>query len=94
MPYFTNLMQGSIDGLSKPSLAAIEMASSLQLIARRDELNLKVQLLTTPLELCVSHAVKGNSVLKPVVDAALTVLNKIEDLEDTLKNQDANFVRP
>lgn len=59
----------------------------------RDELSMKVNILAPSLETCVHEVVKGNKLLQPVVEVALSILDNIEELEESIRNQDGNYVR-
>ena len=59
----------------------------------RDELELKVNVLSLPVDICVQHALQGNSALQGALNVALRVLQDIEDYEASLRQQEIDMVR-
>lgn len=60
----------------------------LQVLSLKDTLELKLRMLSVPLEVCVQQAIKGNSALQDVLDVALAILRDIETFETTLHQQE------
>ncbi len=58
----------------------------------RDELELKVDVLSLPVDICVQHALQGNSALQGALNVALRVLQDIEDYEANLRQQEIDMV--
>ena len=58
----------------------------------RDELELKVNVLSLPVDICVQHALQGNSALQGALNVALKVLQDIEDYETSLRQQEIDMV--
>ena len=59
----------------------------------RDELELKVDVLSLPVDICVQHALQGKSALQGALNVALRVLQDIEDYEANLRQQEIDMVR-
>ncbi|KAK9812925.1 hypothetical protein WJX72_005880 [[Myrmecia] bisecta] len=59
-----------------------------EVLRLRDELELKVRVLSLPIDICVQHAVRGNSALQGALDVALKALRDIEEFEEGLREQD------
>ena len=64
-----------------------------QVLRLRDELELKVDALSLPVDVCVQHALQGNSALQGALNVALRVLQDIEDYEANLRQQEIDTVR-
>ena len=60
----------------------------------RDELELKVNVLSLPVDICVQQALQGNSALQGALNVALKVLQDIEDFEANLQQQEIDLVNP
>lgn len=60
----------------------------------RDELELKVNVLSLPVDICVQQALQGNSALQGALNVALKVLQDIEDFEANLQQQEIDLVTP
>lgn len=60
----------------------------------RDELELKVNVLSLPVDICVQQALKGNSALQGALNVALKVLQDIADFEANLQQQEIDLVNP
>ena len=58
----------------------------------RDELELKVNVLSLPVDICVQQALQGNSALQGALNVALKVLQDIEDFEANLQQQEIDLV--
>ena len=58
----------------------------------RDELELKVDVLSLPVDICVQHALQGNSALQGALNVALKVLQDIEEYEASLRQQEIDMV--
>ena len=54
----------------------------------RNELETKLTVLSLPVDICVQHAVRGNSALQGALNAALSVLGDIEAFEESLRDQE------
>lgn len=65
----------------------------MQVLRLRDELELKVNVLSLPVDICVQHALQGNSALQGALNVALRVLQDIEDYEASLRQQEIDAVR-
>ena len=63
-----------------------------QVLRLRDELELKVDALSLPVDVCVQHALQGNSALQGALNVALRVLQDIEDYEANLRQQEIDTV--
>ena len=63
-----------------------------QVLKLRDELELKVDVLSLPVDICVQHALQGNSALQGALNVALRVLQDIEDYEASLRQQEIDMV--
>ena len=63
-----------------------------QVLRLRDELELKVDVLSLPVDICVQHALQGNSALQGALNVALRVLQDIEDYEAGLRQQEIDIV--
>ena len=63
-----------------------------QVLRLRDELELKVDVLSLPVDICVQHALQGNSALQGALNVALRVLQDIEDYEANLRQQEIDTV--
>lgn len=63
-----------------------------QVLKLRDELELKVDVLSLPVDICVQHALQGNSALQGALNVALKVLQDIEDYEASLRQQEIDIV--
>ena len=63
-----------------------------QVLKLRDELELKVDVLSLPVDICVQHALQGNSALQGALNVALKVLQDIEDYEASLRQQEIDMV--
>jgi len=59
-----------------------------QVLRLRDELELKVDVLSLPVDICVQHALQGNSALQGALNVALRVLQDIQDYEANLRQQE------
>lgn len=64
----------------------------MQVLKLRDELELKVDVLSLPVDICVQHALQGNSALQGALNVALKVLQDIEDYEASLRQQEIDMV--
>lgn len=64
----------------------------VQVMKLRDELELKVDVLSLPVDICVQHALQGNSALQGALNVALKVLQDIEDYEAGLRQQEIDMV--
>ena len=76
----------------KETLPVSDCVAKLQVIRLRNELEVKLSILALPMDICVQHAVRGNSALQGALTAALAVLGEIEALEDALRKEDINKV--
>lgn len=65
----------------------------MQVLRLRDELELKVNVLSLPVDICVQHALQGNSALQGALNVALRVLQDIDDYEASLRQQEIDAVR-
>ena len=66
----------------------------MQVLKLRDELELKVNVLSLPVDICVQQALQGNSALQGALNVALKVLQDIEDFEGNLQQQEIDLVSP
>ena len=65
----------------------------MQVLRLRDELEVKVRVISLPVDICVQLVVRGNSALQGALDVALAALRDIEEFEESLRNQDVAVVR-
>lgn len=63
-----------------------------QVLKLRDELELKVSVLSLPVDICVQQALQGNSALQGALNVALKVLQDVEDFEANLQQQEIDLV--
>ena len=66
----------------------------LQLVRLRDQLELKLAVLSLPLEICIQKAVRGYSALQASLEEVLEVIRQVELLEEELRSQEMTLVRP
>ncbi|KAL3148164.1 hypothetical protein ABBQ38_014444 [Trebouxia sp. C0009 RCD-2024] len=82
-----NSLRGITDILSE------RFKGNAEVLKLRDELELKVDVLSLPVDICVQHALQGNSALQGALNVALKVLQDIEDYEASLRQQEIDIAR-
>ncbi|KAL0052080.1 hypothetical protein WJX82_007586 [Trebouxia sp. C0006] len=82
-----NSLRGIADILSE------RFKGNAEVLRLRDELELKVDALSLPVDVCVQHALQGNSALQGALNVALRVLQDIEDYEANLRQQEIDTAR-
>ncbi|KAL3140885.1 hypothetical protein ABBQ32_005419 [Trebouxia sp. C0010 RCD-2024] len=82
-----NSLRGITDILSE------RFKGNAEVMKLRDELELKVDVLSLPVDICVQHALQGNSALQGALNVALKVLQDIEDYEASLRQQEIDIAR-
>ncbi|KAL0034905.1 hypothetical protein WJX77_012220 [Trebouxia sp. C0004] len=82
-----NSLRGITDILSE------RFKGNAEVLRLRDELELKVDVLSLPVDICVQHALQGNSALQGALNVALRVLQDIEDYEANLRQQEIDTAR-
>ncbi|KAL0033592.1 hypothetical protein WJX79_006257 [Trebouxia sp. C0005] len=82
-----NSLRGITDILSE------RFKGNAEVLRLRDELELKVDVLSLPVDICVQHALQGNSALQGALNVALRVLQDIEDYEANLRQQEIDIAR-
>ena len=69
------------------------LSGCMQVLRLRDELEVKVRVISLPVDICVQLVIRGNSALQGALDVALAALRDIEEFEESLRNQDVAIVR-
>ena len=82
-----------VSTLPRPCSLASNCTCCVQVMKLRDELELKVDVLSLPVDICVQHALQGKSALQGALNVALRVLQDIEDYEANLRQQEIDMVR-